>query len=370
MPNMYDYLESHGNLSFAQASFNEVDNLIFAWLSYVDFDGILKKGVSMSIRSARDVFFKTHERIGDKPNFKTYINPLLMSTQLLDKLAETARFRDLILTNYKSRLNPKKNEQFAVVTILIDEQLAYVAYRGTDHTLVGWKEDCYMSFMRVPSQTDALRYLNALDVGTRRLIIGGHSKGGNLAEYAALQCHADTWNRIEQVYSNDGPGFREEMLSSIGDRGVMGKLRSIIPRASVVGMLFRHIEPHKIVEATQYGLMQHNAMDWQVQGSEFAQVPGLSWSSMFLDKTVKDWMDSLNQTQLKGFVDALFDTLGSMGSTSFDELDTGEILRALGGMEGERGRAMAHVLEKLFAAGFRVTGTVMSEVFHHNQGLG
>ncbi|MCL2811716.1 MAG: DUF2974 domain-containing protein, partial [Clostridia bacterium] len=209
MENLFDYLIWRGDLDFAQAPLNQVDNLILAWLSYVDYQGIVPNlggQGSISLADAAHRFFE-HSEQGSKGSLLDIFNPMLSSVQVLEKTAATRRFGPLQLTCFVDRLDYERGTQFAAVTLLIGQELAYVSFRGTDHSLVGWKEDFYMSFMpSIPAQEEALAYLEAVaaQFRNRRLYVGGHSKGGNLAVYASAACKPEIQDRILAVYNNDG----------------------------------------------------------------------------------------------------------------------------------------------------------------------
>lgn len=358
MTNLYDYLTWRGDLRFEDDPLNEVDNLIFAWLSYVDFADIIPEGEEeITIGDARDKFFATHERL-TRVDSGTYNNVTLISPQLLDKLADTRRFRDIALVNFVSIMDAEKAEQFAALTALIDDQTAYIAFRGTDTSYAGWKEDFRMSFMpAVPSQMDAHAYLEALlGVGDRALYVGGHSKGGNLAVYAAAKADEKVQSRIKMIYNNDGPGFSPALLSSEGYQRIADRIKTILPRSSVIGLLFEHAEDYTVVSSTSVGMLQHNALNWEVKGPGFVALPELSKSSSFFDQTARDWMASLSDSQREAFVSALFSVLENTGTKDFDELNKDRmgaalaLARTLTGLSSEERGVLMDVIRKLAAA--------------------
>ena len=215
MANIFDYLEWRCDVPLAVDPFNEVDNLVLAELVYTDFGGIVPvDGRQISLRDAADAFFRrhTHEEILAIKSY-TARAPLLM-----EKMLEGERFRDVKLCWYLDETDTERETQLAAVTFLLPDRSAYVAFRGTDGTLVGWREDCNLSFQHeTDGQRRSARYLNLvggqLDAPMR---VGGHSKGGNMAVYAAARCEPALQDRLLAVYTNDGPGFHEEMLQSEG----------------------------------------------------------------------------------------------------------------------------------------------------------
>ena len=342
MANLFDYLHAHGHLDFAHTPLNQVDNLILAWLSYTDYQGIVPElGTldSIAIADAVQRFFASRTQTG-KSGFFTSLNPMLTSAQVLEKTAQTQRFGPVHLSSFVDRLDYERETQFAAVTMLIGDDLAYVSFRGTDHSLVGWKEDFYMSFMpSVPAQKEALAYLEAVAAHfpRRKLYVGGHSKGGNLAVYASVACAPPIQERILAVYNNDGPGFQDEALLA-GDayRRMLDKIETIVPQSSVVGMLLGHPGRYNIVKSAQMGLLQHNALNWEVQGAEFVREPSVTRFSALMNMTLKEWLRGLDGAQLREFVDTLFAALDATGAKTLEELTTRKLKLATGLFETMR----------------------------------
>ena len=199
MANILDYIDWRGDLTFNQSSFNDIDNLILSRISYLPFDGIIDEMETITVREAHERFKKL-----DLKNVKILQEEDL---DLFPSVAQSTRFGNLFLKNYINKRDLQEEKQFSAITIILPDGTMYIAYRGTDNTLVGWKEDFNMSFMKsVPAQADAVDYLNNVAAQTSgRLRVGGHSKGGNLAVYAAAFCNQDVQDRIIEVYNNDGP---------------------------------------------------------------------------------------------------------------------------------------------------------------------
>ena len=230
MSNVSDYLKWRGDLDFSQAPFNDVDNLILAQIAYVDFTDIVPAPGSIetiTIAEAADTFFDTH----DEKEIKKCKSFIGKAPYLLREAAATKRFGSLILTNYVDYVDGGKEEQFAAFHVRIDNRLTYIAFRGTDDTLVGWKEDFNMSFLSpVPSQKDAVRYIDTtVQRSEGKLILGGHSKGGNLAVYASVFARPSVKKRIITVYNNDGPGFDSDFVKHPDYLAILPKIKSIVP---------------------------------------------------------------------------------------------------------------------------------------------
>ena len=208
--------------------------------------------------------------------------------ELGHKMAASRRFSDLTLCAYVSRTDEETQTQFSALTILLSDKTAYIAFRGTDDTIVGWKEDFNLAFLPVvPAQKMAAEYLSAAAAAlpSHPLRVGGHSKGGNLAVYSAVFCGEAVQNQLMRVYNNDGPGFRTSLLGLPEHRRVADKITTILPESSVVGMLLEHEERYEVVRSTQSGLWQHDGFSWQVRGERFEHLPDLTEGGISLDMT-------------------------------------------------------------------------------------
>lgn len=375
MTNIYDYLLWRGDLSFEVSPFNEVDNLILSTLCYMEWEDAVPSGDNpISVSQAAQAYFKSHEHI-EKLSTQDTMNPLLISTQMLDQLTKSKRFGQLMLVNYVSIIDIEHNEQFAAITVLLDDNEAYVAFRGTDHSIVGWREDFNLSFLpQVPAQRDALIYLEAcVGLGTRKTYVGGHSKGGNLAVYAAAHASAQVQDRILMVYNNDGPGFNRASLDEDGYRRLENRTRTIVPQSSMVGMMFEHEEAYVIVKSAQVGFMQHMPLNWEVQGTKFIEVPELSTSSVLFDHTFRDWLSSLTEEQLRTLTDTLFDALESTGATTFEQLNETRlasvrmVLRSLGGIDPKSRKILMDIVGKLADASRKNTLSMLRERLHNRR---
>jgi len=249
---------------------------------------------------------------------------------LLKAVAESARFDNIRMSFYRSVLIPEEDTQFAAVTIFLEDGSAYIAFRGTDNTLTGWKEDFNMSFQSsIPAQHLALAYVQEFTAAHPIPIwMGGHSKGGNLAVYAAAKCGQLLQKRIVGVYSQDGPGFSEAMMNDPGYRSILPKVRSYVPQSSVIGMLLEHEEPYTIIKSNQIGIMQHDPYSWQVLGADFLKVEELTADSRFLDRTFRNWLSQMTNEERSEFFDTVFELLESTGAERAGEIIRPQNVRA------------------------------------------
>ena len=332
MADLFDYLTWRGDLSPAAVPFNDVDALIFARLSYIPFDGIVPAGFEAG---------KPLPEAAQQALAKGAVREDSVTAQedkrLLSLLAQSPRYQGLSLCGFESTIDLAAEEQFAALTIRMPLG-ACVSYRGTDGTLVGWKEDFNMSFSSVvPGQTHAVEYLaRAASVpGTLRLC--GHSKGGNLAVYAAAFCGDSIQGRIVAVRNFDGPGFQRDVAAQPAFQRIIGRTRTFLPRSSVVGMLLEHEEPYTVVESRGTGgIAQHNVYLWEVRRDGFVELRQVSEGSQFIDRTMKDWVANMDAAQREKVVNGVYAALtANQGDTALGLREMGkmETLRALMGLD-------------------------------------
>lgn len=321
MANMMDYLFWRGDLSFTQAGFNEVDNLIFSELVYVDFRGIVPEigsGKVITLQEASRLFFEQHT----EEEIEARVSSTKAAAFLMREMAKTQRFGQIELSDYVDEISLKEQSQFCAITIKLDDGSYFVSYSGTDNTIVGWKENFNMSFLsKTPGQLKAVEYLNYVGgMGREKIRVGGHSKGGNLAVYAAVNCDKSVQEKILEIYSNDGPGFTASMIEKEAYRMILPKIHSIIPESSIVGMIWEHEEEYKVIKSTGNGPMQHDPMRWEVTGASLVSVESVAQGSVLVDKTLKAWISKMDTSQREEFVDTLFAILDEGDIRTVDDL--------------------------------------------------
>lgn len=300
MATIFDYIKKKGHLSFTEFSFNNVDALILSIVSYLPFEDII------TINPYKK---KTIEASFEQLNKKKLSIINTLEYKLFDELAKCIRFKYLLLSCYINEIDYANEKQFAAILIDTTDKSHFISYRGTDNTIIGWKEDFKMSFLNaVPAQIRAISYLEKIAASfSGDLRLGGHSKGGNLAVYAASFCHPATQNRIIKIYNNDGPGFSVDTISKQGYQRVKHKINTFIPQSSIVGMLFEHEEEYIVVHSTQIGLFQHYPFSWEIQEDDFMYLDKVNQNSQFIDRTIKYWANQLEPWQKEKVVDSLFD---------------------------------------------------------------
>lgn len=330
MANIMDYLDWRGDLTFLRSPFNEVDSMILCMLCCVDFTGYVpapgedRCGV---LKEAAARYFEEHD-------VRETLGVLIPAEVLpmFQKMAGTARFGDLLLSDAVNTVDEEREEQFSALCVTLPDGTKNVIFRGTDDTLVAWKENFNMSVCdTVPAQSDALSYLLAVARrGKFPLRVCGHSKGGNLAVFAAMHCPPDIQARILQVYNSDGPGFRRSVLDEPGYQNIRRKIVTLVPQSSTVGMLLSHSEEYEVVRSTKLsGPFQHNGFTWEVLGTSFIRCADLNFRARLFDKTFKAWLEGLSLQQRRECVDALFDILTSTGARTLRDLNENRLRKAL-----------------------------------------
>lgn len=353
MANILDYLDWRGDITFDKDAFNRVDALILAQLSYLPFDGFVPDSFSDSVSLADTAAEYDPEKVDAKQISFCY----MQDQELLKKLGESARFRDLRLTGYVSRTDTSDDSQFSAVTCLLPDRKSFVSFRGTDGSIVGWKEDFNFSYMsETPGQRFAMEYVNAYAMLSEGdLYLGGHSKGGNFAVYAAVFCESPVQNRIKQIFDFDGPGFRDEIAESDAYAAVIPKICSVIPQSSLVGQLLTSNTEHKIVTSKAYGVAQHLAYAWEIMRHDFVYAEELSKLGLFINRTMTGWLKELDDSTRHMLTDAIFDVIQASDTDTFYEMQQHKlrsvraILKAMRQLEPEQQAVLKQAIAKLAA---------------------
>lgn len=358
MANIMDYLDWRGDLSFEASEFNEVDNLILAQLVYVDFSGIvpeLGSGKKVTLKEASERFFEMH----DENEILEKVSMTKMAAFVMKKMAETRRFGEILLSDYVDDISDEEQSQFSVVCITLEDGSLFVSFCGTDSTIVGWREDFNMGYLAVtPGQIKAVDYLNQVVTSEYKMVrVGGHSKGGNLSVYAAVNCKPEVQEKIVQIFSNDGPGVSKEIMASEEYRNILPKITTILPEESIVGMLLEHQEDFKVVRSTQSGLSQHDAMSWEVLGNSFVYAEQMAAHSILVDKTMKAWLYQLKEEERQQIVETIFGLLEELQIKTVDDFyhsrwkAVQELMKAKSKLPAETQKVFAKALKLLWSEG-------------------
>ena len=321
--NILDYLSWRGDVPFMLSPFNEADALLLCQLSYIDFSDIVSaehNGRSITVLEAADRYFALHDKreIYGASGLVSPVTPFL-----LRKMAAGARFKGARLTHYQERFDQEGGEQFAAITIILPDGISFVAFRGTDDTLVGWREDFDMSYMVVPAQRDALAYLQeAANATKRRLRVGGHSKGGNLALYACALTDEDVRKRIDDIFVYDAPGFSEGTLPPSAVENLRDRVHRRVPEFCVIGNLMEQPFEATAVRAgdASLGLMQHSALNWETTATGLTKAPGITEDSLRFALVFNEAVERRTPEERRSFIDAVFGALSASGATTMGEL--------------------------------------------------
>ena len=320
-----DYLTWRGDIPFSVDPFNEVDNLVLCIISYINFrrfPELLTRNPREAV-SLRDICQKLTQE--DEQLGLSQLSYIPVAQQA----AQTERFAGTRMFAFEDRSD--QETQFAAVTFLLPDKSVFVAFRGTDTSLVGWKEDFNMSYLpAVPAQLRAAAYTEEIAAACpdRGLRIGGHSKGGNLAAWAAIHISAPLQDRLLAAYNNDGPGFSHDMVDSAAYRRVADKLHTYIPESSIVGILLEHAEDYAVIDSSNRSIMQHEPMSWNVEGPRFVHLGQRSPMGKVSDDLLRQWIGSMTPQEREQFTDALFDILSMSGKTrTLEDLRAGGLAK-------------------------------------------
>lgn len=300
--------------TFEQHPFSEVDSLILSWLSYIDLPDEIKEKSKEGV-PFRDIFYAEYfEYMLEHVNFPED------TKRLLTAAAASPRFRNMVIYHYQEEIDASVDMQYSAVTFQLNEDTLYVAFRGTDSTFTGWKEDLKLSLLEpTQSQKRAMQYLNKIgELGYHNLYVGGHSKGGNMAVYASANCKESVRNKIILVFSHDGPGFLDDDLIQEGFGAIRERIRKTIPQSSLIGMFFEQEAECRIVQSTAVSVAQHNPFTWLLSGRDFLEKQKLTKDAKVLYKSMNQWIKGLDQESREKFINVAFDLLEETGADSFE----------------------------------------------------
>lgn len=316
MANIEDYLKWRGDITLKQSPFNEVDNLILSELSYIEISkkNTLKK---LTVRDAVALYLEKYDERELSKKFFLSMNPY----SFFKRLGESKRFGPLKISHYVNRISKKEEKQFSAMQIELNYNTIYVAFKGTDETLIGWKEDLNMSYIdEIPSQKEAVVYVNKISFRYRHIYLGGHSKGGNLAVYAGVKSKKGIQKRIESIFNNDGPGFMENFLLSPTYTLLLPKIVTLQPETSIIGMLLMQKNDYKVIKSNSTGLWQHDPLTWQVEGTSFIILKEVDETSNNIKKTITDWLEHVDKKRREVFINTLYQVLEKNDIKTVEEL--------------------------------------------------
>ncbi len=351
MPNILDHVKAVGSLSLRERPFDALDALVLSQLVYMPMEGHVDFENDSTLAASWE-FLQDHvdENALDRFQKKRW--------KLYEVCAELPRYCHWVVCDYVNIIDSKREMQFCACTYRLTGGLSCIVYRGTDLTVAGWKEDLNMSFMTVPSQQEAAEYISRAARHTGdALMLCGHSKGGNLAFYAAVTTDPSTRERLRRIYTFDGPGVDEETLHHPGYELVSARIESYIPQSSVVGMLLNYHPVYTVVEAAGIGILQHDAMTWQITDGSFVTVAGVDRTGKMTDETIHAWLKEMDMDERRFLVDTLYQVVDAahaelITDLAADWLDSAaRMLEAIRGLTPPVKRNMVRLLHALFSTG-------------------
>lgn len=310
------YIKYYKDYTFLEEPFNEVDNVILSILSYINFNGIVPtigKG-SIKLSDASELFWSKYTN----KDINLNIAVVKEAPYILKKMEDSKRYKDILLYNYAYKVN--NESQFGALCCKLNDGSIYVSYEGTDSTIIGWEEDFKLSYQfPTLAQKEAINYLNeSIKFSDKNIIVGGHSKGGNLAVVASMYCKPRIRKKIKNIYNNDGPGLRKNEFESKNYKEIYPKLKTFIPEHALVGLLLRHSDNYTVVASNARGIMQHDPTSWCCYGGHLTKGK-LSKASKRYENAILNWLDGYDDEKREKFTKALFDVFRKAEIIDFKE---------------------------------------------------
>ena len=362
MKNMLDYIKEFGHVSFEERAFSEIDALVLTELEYLPLEKVVPSDENgenfVTVKEIAEYMQEHKQELFDE-------NPMMITEErheVSQVIADAPRFQSLKFFGVVSVWDKDTTKQFAAVTVEVEPSVRLVVFRGTDETLIGWKEDFLMTYSPlVAAQTDAKEYLaKQASLCDGDLMISGHSKGGNLAIYAAATQEEDVQLRIVDIFCFDSPGLYRSVLETKGYQNIVPLAMRYIPQDSLVGLMLESEVPYVIVKSNATGAMQHSAMTWEIEDGQFIKMEKLTKNSQLNDQTFKKWTESVSDEELELFWNVFFELLFSVGIDTVNDLYgqfmhyVQEFLKAAGNMDEEKRELLTRIALLLVSTRFEV----------------
>lgn len=362
MKNMLDYIKEFGHVSFEERAFSEIDALVLTELEYLPLEKVVPSDENgenfVTVKEIAEYMQEHKQELFDE-------NPMMITQErheVSQVIADAPRFQSLKFFGVVSVWDKDTTKQFAAITVEVEPSVRLVVFRGTDDTLIGWKEDFLMTYSPlVAAQTDAKEYLaKQASLWDGDLMISGHSKGGNLAIYAAATQVEDVQLRIVDIFCFDSPGLYRSVLETKGYQNIVPLAMRYIPQDSLVGLMLESEVPYVIVKSNATGAMQHSAMTWEIEDGQFIKMEKLTKNSQLNDQTFKKWTESVSDEELELFWNVFFELLFSVGIDTVNDLYgefmhyVQEFLKAAGNMDEEKRELLTRIALLLVSTRFEV----------------
>lgn len=349
MPNLLNYIEDTQYDSFYDQPLNKLDILALTELSYLPFDRLVPTSFTetgIRLDHLAEQFEATYQH-----HFPLFSMVTKDRLALFALLAKSIRFKSIKAFGFVDDYQLDQEQQFSAISYRLDRKTILTAFRGTDDTIIGWKEDFQMTYMdEIPAQRSAGVYLeNIMSSQIGNFYVSGHSKGGNLALYAASQQAPELQERILAIYSFDAPGLHKKHLDAPGYKNIQDRIHPIIPQNSIVGMMLETPEHAQIVQSNTVGLLQHISFSWDIEGNDFKSAPTLTNDSLQTDQTLKTWTASLTDEELKAFFDLFFGIFTQAGIERFSDITVNPLqkLQEMDRLRKEFTPQEAEIMDKL-----------------------
>ena len=362
MKNMLDYIKEFGHVSFEERAFSEIDALVLTELEYLPLEKVVPSDENgenfVTVKEIAEYMQEHKQELFDE-------NPMMITQErheVSQVIADAPRFQSLKFFGVVSVWDKDTTKQFAAVTVEVEPSVRLVVFRGTDETLIGWKEDFLMTYSPlVAAQTDAKEYLaKQASLFDGDLMVSGHSKGGNLAIYAAATQEEDVQLRIVDIFCFDSPGLYRSVLETKGYQNIVPLAMRYIPQDSLVGLMLESEVPYVIVKSNASGAMQHSAMTWEIEDGQFIKMEKLTKNSQLNDQTLKKWTESVSDEEFELFWNVFFELLFSVGIDTVNDLYgqfmhyVQEFLKAAGNMDEEKRELLTRIALLLVSTRFEV----------------
>ena len=322
MKNLFNYIKVYGNKTFLEEEFNDIDSLILNSIVYIKFEKYLpkKKFEMRKLSDVASLYFGDYNR----KQYKHSIIATDVAIKVLRAIKNTKRYKDIYLYNYVNRV--KYLEQFGAITFKLTDDLIYVAFEGTDKYINSWEENFLMSYkFPIHSQKHAIRYLKrTIRFKDKNVIVGGHSKGGNLALVSAMYTKRSIRNKIIKIYSADGPGLRIRQFKSKRYKNIKDKYIHIIPTYSMVGLILRHENNYKVVKSSKFSVLSHDMTTWCIN-DKYLIDDELSNLSKNFDLYMQNFLDNNNDKFRKKYVKEVFSIFRSAEITNIEDIKANKL---------------------------------------------
>ena len=330
MPNLINYIQEYGNLTLDDYTFNNVDSLILCQLSYLRFENI-----DLDLESNIYPMQILENYI---PTLVTQTRVPYLNEELLLNICDSLRYKNILLSNFSYNFDSTNEKQFCALTFHLPNFTDYIAFRGTDASFVGWKEDFNLCFQEhIPSQISALNYVNQYQT-KHKLLLGGHSKGGNLAVYAGIH----TTNKIHCIYNHDGPGFLNPYKTHI-------PIYKTIPQSSIIGLLMENTQNYQVIFSNALSILQHDPFTWQVENGDFIYMKQNDEISKYTQTTISTWLSQIDVQTRKQVIDTIYSLFSKYENPNDlkQNFDGKEFMKSLQNMDTETKKKILQTIQIL-----------------------